>query len=233
MLHPEAPSFFRIVLGIHIAAGTLALFAVPVALAVKKGGLTHRRFGIVYVYSMFAVAVTALLCAPYFRDYFLMLIAVFASYLTFVGWRTLKRKDPARQGPAAIDWAAAGAALAAGLGLEAMAALEHAYFRSFAIVLVIFGAICLGAGARSVYFFRNPPKLRGAWLFEHFGMMLGAYIATVSAFSAVNFHFVHPLWLRWLWPTIVGTLVIAAYSRKYRIRFAKAPASAAELPIAG
>jgi hypothetical protein len=51
--------------------------------------------------------------------------------------------------------------------------------------------------------------------------MLAAYIATVSAFSAVNFHFIHPIWLRWLWPTVVGSLVITYYTAQYQSKLAK------------
>jgi hypothetical protein len=48
--------------------------------------------------------------------------------------------------------------------------------------------------------------------------MLGSYIAAVSAFSVVNFAFL-PTVVRWLWPTIVGTPLIALWIRYYRIRF--------------
>jgi hypothetical protein len=51
------------------------------------------------------------------------------------------------------------------------------------------------------------------------GNMLGAYIATVSAFSVVNFGFLPPL-ARWLWPTVVGVPLIVAWTRSYRRRFA-------------
>jgi hypothetical protein len=51
--------------------------------------------------------------------------------------------------------------------------------------------------------------------------MLAAYIATVSAFSAVNFHFINPVWLRWLWPTVVGSLVITFYTARYQAKLAQ------------
>ena len=102
MLHPEAPAFIRVLLGLHIAAGTLALVVVPIVMSVHKGGRIHRRLGLVYVYAMFVVGATAVVVGPFFKDYFLLLIAVFSSYLTFSGWRVLARKDPARQ-PAEVE----------------------------------------------------------------------------------------------------------------------------------
>ena len=45
--------------------------------------------------------------------------------------------------------------------------------------------------------------------------MLGAYAATVTAFSAVNFGFLPPI-VRWLWPTILMLPVIAYNINKYQ-----------------
>jgi hypothetical protein len=45
--------------------------------------------------------------------------------------------------------------------------------------------------------------------------MGGAYIAAVSAFSAVNFASL-PGVARWLWPTLVGTPVLVYLARRYR-----------------
>jgi hypothetical protein len=44
---------------IHIAAGGLAIILGAVALSVKKGGTIHRRSGLLFVYAMLAMAVTA------------------------------------------------------------------------------------------------------------------------------------------------------------------------------
>jgi hypothetical protein len=149
-LHPEAPVLIRILLAIHIAAGSVALFVVPIVLAVRRGGKNHRRFGIAFVYAMGIVALTAFVVAPYFRDYFLLLIAIFSSYLTFCGWRALARKRPEKQPATPIDWTGASLAAGAGLTMIGMGVFAHAFFAGFSIVLVILGAICTGAGVRSI-----------------------------------------------------------------------------------
>ncbi len=46
-------------LPIHIAAGGLAILLGAVALSVKKGGATHRRSGLLFVYAMLVMAVSA------------------------------------------------------------------------------------------------------------------------------------------------------------------------------
>lgn len=59
------------------------------------------------------------------------------------------------------------------------------------------------------------------WLFAHMTGFLGGYIATVSAFSAVNMEFIKPVWLQWLWPTILGAPLIALWSSYYRKKFTR------------
>src|SRR5437588_6665867 len=48
-------------LSIHIAAGGLAIVLAAVALWAKKGGTTHRRGGLLFVYSMLVLGATAAL----------------------------------------------------------------------------------------------------------------------------------------------------------------------------
>jgi hypothetical protein len=47
----------------------------------------------------------------------------------------------------------------------------------------------------------------------------GGYIATVTAFSSVNFTFL-PSVVSWLWPTVIGTPLIFLLVRRYRTQFA-------------
>jgi hypothetical protein len=48
--------------------------------------------------------------------------------------------------------------------------------------------------------------------------MGAAYIATVSAVSAVNLTVLPPV-VRWLWPTLVGVPVLIYLQRRYEARF--------------
>ena len=50
------------------------------------------------------------------------------------------------------------------------------------------------------------------------GGMIGSYIAAVSAFSVVNFHFLPPA-VRWLWPSAIGVPAILLWIRYYRQKF--------------
>src|SRR5215208_279563 len=58
ILHPMS-SNVPMLLPIHIAAGMLAIVLGAVALSVKKGGTIHRRAGMLFVYAMLVMGVTA------------------------------------------------------------------------------------------------------------------------------------------------------------------------------
>ncbi|SDG26583.1 DUF2306 domain-containing protein [Halorientalis regularis] len=217
------PTIETVTLGAHIAAGFLALFAGLGAILTEKGGRRHRRFGRIYVGSMAFVAGSALLLfalAPTPDRQFLALIAVFSFYFVFSGYRVLSRKRPA-DGPAALDWAAAGLLCLAGLGLLAMGALGLRDGSSFGTVLVVFGGISAVFGVRDIREFRTDESEPRAWFFEHLTRMGAGYIATVTAFSTVNFLFL-PTVLRWLWPTLVGTPGIFLAIRRYERQFGTA-----------
>jgi len=75
----------------------------------------------------------------------------------------------------------------------------------------------LVSGARSVRRFLAPPAVCGTWKLDQLQAMAGAYIATVTAFSAVNFTFLSPF-VRWIWPAAIGSVVIALLRRRYEQR---------------
>ncbi|MFN4880994.1 MAG: hypothetical protein ACK5CD_05075 [Bacteroidota bacterium] len=48
--------------------------------------------------------------------------------------------------------------------------------------------------------------------------MTGSYIATTTAFLVVNIQLT-PMWIIWLGPTLLGTILIIYYTRTYRSAF--------------
>jgi hypothetical protein len=214
--------FFGVVRLVHILSGGLGLFVAPGAMLTRKGGLWHRRWGKAYFWSMVSVVVTAVLLILARSNLFLLLIAVFSFYLAFSGYRVLYRKTP-RQRAGAVDWGAAvlmlaGGASFIGYGIYLLLITQLA---SFGIVAIVFGGIGLATAAADVRSFLRPPADKRAWWFSHMSNMMAAYIATVSAFSVVNFHFLPPV-ARWLWPTVVGSIGITIWTRHYREKFRRA-----------
>jgi hypothetical protein len=205
-------------LWLHVAAGVLAIAAGVVALLTTKGGLHHRRAGKVFVASMAVVVATVfplLAFDPTGFRVFLALVAVFSGYLAFSGDRVLGRKRPV-DGPAALDWTAAGAVVLACLALGGWGVAELLDGTTFGVVMVVFGGIGLAFGATDLRSFRAGDG-RPAWLVTHLQRMLGAFIAAVSAVSAVNLTPYLGV-AAWLWPTAVGVPLIAYWSQKHGSR---------------
>ncbi len=220
---------FTIVRSVHISAGTLALVLAPLAMLTVKGGRAHRLWGKIYFWSMAVVASTAVGMGLWRPKIFLALLAVFSFYMAFAGYRTLSRRRPAQgQGAAALDWAAALVTFAVSASLVVLGLVRPGpSWQRLGIVPVVFGALGMILAGLDIGKFVRPPADRNAWWFAHMGGMLGSYIATVSAFSVVNFTFL-PIAVRWLWPTVIGTPLIAVWVAYYRVRFRRAPTTRIE-----
>jgi uncharacterized membrane protein len=211
-------TLIRAVLVIHVLAGTVALVVAPIAMATVKGGRAHRRWGAVYYRAMAAVALSALVLAVWRPNHFLTLVAVFSFYFAFRARRVLGRKRPdLGERPTAIDWLAAGTTATASLALTVLGVLRPtSFWVDLGTVAIAFGAVGLAFSGLDLWRFVRPPADRNAWWFTHMGGMLGSYVAALSAFSVVNFTFL-PTTVRWLWPTVLGTPLIAlwiAYERR-------------------
>ena len=218
------------VLWLHILSGFTAFFIAPVPLLTAKGGATHRRWGNVYFWAMAVVAATAIFLALYRPIFFLALVAVFSFYFAFRGYRVLSQKRPQQgQGPKAVDWAGAALAFAGSVALIVLGIIRPSrVWVSLGMVAVVFGVVgCLLSGG-DIWRFLNPSKDRNYWWYSHMGGMIGSYIAAVSAFSVVNFHFL-PLLVRWLWPTVIGVPAIFIWVGRYRKKFARSHEAAAAL----
>lgn len=215
------PMWMRLFLGAHITAGASSFLLAPVALATAKGGKQHKRWGMVYLWSMGVVAGTALPMALYRPVLFLALVAVFSFYAAFSGYRVLKLKDLARGGRARpIDWIAAVVTFGSSLALALLGAFQPAMVQGFGVVSIIFGSLGMTLAYGQVKSFLFKPKDRRFWQYTHLGNFIGSYIAAWSAFSVVTLgRYLGQTWYVWLWPTMVGVpaivLMTAYYKRKY------------------
>jgi len=217
---------------LHIGAGFIGFFVAPVALAVRKGGLAHRRWGKVFFWAMVVAGGTAILNASCKGMTFLLLTGIFSLYLAAFGYRSLYQKHlgvgrAAGARPALADW------LVAGLGLLIFSGmLVYGLFYQLPPA-VLFGLIGVGLTSRQLASFRRRgPWPAGQWLLNHMSGFVGAYIAAVSAFSATSLHFIPWPW-NFLWPTLVMVPPLVWVSRRYKARFAQGqrPADVVEVRI--
>jgi hypothetical protein len=216
------------VLRLHWAAGGVALVVAPLAMVMRKGGRWHRRWGWVFIAALVLMCGTAVAISLPDRGPVMMLVALFSAHLALVGWRSLYLKDLHKgRRPDWIDWALHGTAAVfnAGLLLWGVAGLllKHAHNPMYP-VFVGFGIIgCAIVVHVAGKFVRNRHD-RHQWLYDHVTAMVAGYIATVSAFSAVNLTPMVPSALAgavWIWPSAVGAPAIHYTIRYFRRRYGR------------
>ncbi len=220
------PIWMRTLLGAHVAAGFSSFLLAPVALATAKGGKQHKRWGMVYLWSMGIVAATALPMALFRPVLFLALVAVFSFYAAFSGYRVLKLKDLARGGSAQfIDWFAALFTFISSACLALFGIVKPAWVQHFGIVAVVFGILGMRLAAIEILKFLRKPTDKMFWWYTHLGNFIGSYIAAWAAFSAVTVgpYFQTANIFVWLWPTAFGVPAIVLTTAYYKRKFTPKP----------
>jgi hypothetical protein len=214
-------TFFALNRYVHILAGLTGFFMAPVALATRKGGVEHRRWGQVFFWAMVVAGTTAIVGAQHIQNLFLLLTAIFSLYMAGFGYRSLFLKQLAWDARvAAFDWAVAGVGLAVFLGTIVYAVVTKN------IPVGVFGAIGAATAARQLRGYANAGHwTKNQWLLNHISGFMASYIAAVSAFSVTSLHFI-PTTISFLWPTVLGVPVIVWWHRRVRgQRVALAPGS--------
>lgn len=209
---------------LHVAAGAFVLAITPAALFVPLGGRWHRRIGAAFAIAMGIVLISALFMWQPKGHVFLFALVFVSAYLIYNGVRVVERRrrrarDPLDDG---VDAASAAVAALSGVwlfGLAATAATDE--MRSLVPVLYGLGAIAIAFALNDVHGLIRGRRQRIGWLLAHLSAMLSAYVSGVTAFVVINAHHV-PMLLRWSVPIGMGTLVITAYSIRYRLAAAKA-----------
>ncbi|MDO7848277.1 hypothetical protein Q5H92_18060 [Hymenobacter sp. M29] len=204
-------TFFAINRYIHILAGFTGFFVAPVALAVRKGGPTHRRWGRVFFWAMAVAGTTALVGAQHIHSLFLLLTAVFSLYMAGFGYRSLFLKHLAWDAKVAtFDWVVAGIGLVVFLGTVGYAVVARN------IPVGVFGTLGAMTAARQLRGYANAGRWsKNQWLLNHISGFMASYIAAVSAFSVTSLKFIPFPW-NFLWPTLLGVPVIAWWQRRVR-----------------
>ena len=197
---------------LHILAGFISLAIAYVLLFIKKGNKRHKKLGMIYVYGMTTIFVTAIplsLIGEF--NSFLFVIAIFSFYLAFSGYRQGRDRNGARE---QIDKVLGVFITATSILFYSMAVSLYLIEDSMWITSVVFGSIALGMGIndfRRMKIDERPDFYDRTNL--HLNLMLAGTIATTTAFIVT----LNPFsidWLNWVAPTIVGTPIIIYFSRR-------------------
>ena len=197
---------------LHILAGFISLGIAYVLLFIKKGNKRHKKLGMIYVYGMTTIFVTAIplsLLGEF--NPFLFVIAIFSFYLAFSGYRQGRDRNGARE---QIDKALGIFITATSILFYSMAVSLYLIEDSMWITSVIFGSIAL---VFSINDFRRMKIVERPNFYDktnlHLNLMLAGTIATTTAFIVTIEPF-STLWLNWITPTIVGTPIIIYFSKR-------------------
>ena len=217
----------------HVFFGFGALLAAGGALLATKGGRRHRLWGRGYVAGMAGVCLSGVVLAVATESVFLGCIALFSGYFVYSGARFVYRGQGE---PSAFDWLALGLFLVLAAGMATLAALFYQVQDGRWVVLSVFAALAFRLGYTDArhYYWSIRPKQRSAkeWrqksttpsvaergqarkarLKKHLAHMLGATIATTTAFTVTNIQS-EPVWIAWLAPTALFLPLIFYWTRR-------------------
>ena len=196
----------KIVLIIHIIAGASTLVTGPLAIFYNvKDPRKHRIVGKAFFYAMLVVAFSSVggyLKRPDSAFYqFLMGLAVLVLAGIFRGVRSilLMKGDTVRP----FDWAYTIALGINGLWMLGMAVwhFQQGTMVAIPILFTIFGLMCVADVPVNWRVFSRPAALhRFDWMKLHSQTMIGAFIASTTAFTVNAAPFL-PWWAQWFGPT--------------------------------
>jgi uncharacterized membrane protein len=201
---------------IHAFFGGIGLITGMISIFVKKGAINHKKAGKIFSYSMLISSLISLFVArmPDHENLFLFLIGIFTIYLVLAGNRALTLKSKTKSKANLIDKLVSGTMLVASIGMliiGTIGIIEHA---NNSILYVFFGVFGVIMTLRDFQTFRIFTEKKNAWLISHLGRMVGALIASVTAFLVAGIHV--GTTIVWILPTILGTAYIIYWNRTFR-----------------
>ncbi|GAA4238531.1 hypothetical protein GCM10022291_29350 [Postechiella marina] len=204
----------KILIYIHAFFGGLGLITGIGSILVKKGSLAHKKMGKLFVIGMLTSSLVSMpiSCIPNHENAFLFLIGLFTIYLVLVGKRalTFKTKDKATS----IDKIISGSMLLCALIMITMGIFGLINNTSMATLYLFFGGFGLSLSFKDFIFYKNPKKQKNAWLISHLSKMLGALIASITAFIVAGLGISNLI--AWTLPTLLGTIYIVYWIRKMK-----------------
>ncbi|SHK73515.1 hypothetical protein SAMN04488007_3714 [Maribacter aquivivus] len=207
-------NIIEIFIYIHAFFGGVGLITGIASIVVKKGRLNHKRLGKWFSWSMIISSAISLVIArmPNHINTFLFLIGIFTIYMVLAGNRALTFKSIKKTKANLTDKLVSGsmafsALLMIGFGING---LINGY--SHSILYLFFGIIGLFLPYGDYKLFKSTLENRKLWLINHLSRMLGALIASVTAFIVAGMH-QDTLWA-WITPSVIGTAYIIYWIKK-------------------
>ncbi len=204
----------QILIYIHAFFGGLGLISGTISMVLKKGGVNHKKAGKLFSLSMLISSLLSLIIAsmPQHENTFLFLIGVFTIYMVLAGNRALTFKNTAKTRANFIDKTISGSMLIASLTMVVLGTFGWIQHIQNSLLYVFFGAFGLLLTTSDFRTFKNFRNNNNAWLKSHLARMIGALIASFTAFLVAGLNI--STLLVWMMPTVIGTAYILYWNRK-------------------
>jgi len=206
----------KILIYIHAFFGGIGLITGIGSVIVKKGSLIHKRMGKLFSIGMITSSLISMPISwmPNHENLFLFLIGLFTIYLVLAGNRalTFKTKDKADW----IDEMISGSMLLFSIIMLIIGTYGVSNNISFSLLYLFFGGFGLFLTIKDFRFYKNSRNPKNAWLISHIGKMIGALIASITAFIIAGLG--TGSLIAWTLPTILGTFYIVYWKRKMKIK---------------
>ncbi|MGB3145840.1 MAG: hypothetical protein WBB24_17215 [Maribacter sp.] len=204
----------KIFIYIHAFFGSIGLLTGIASIAVRKGNAKHKNLGKWFSWSMILSSLISLVIArmPDHINNFLFLIGIFTIYMVLAGNRALTFKSVSKTKANLTDKLVSGGMFLSALFMIGFGINGMAHSQSQGILFLFFGAFGLFMPYGDFKLFSKSLKNRKLWLINHLSRMLGALIASITAFIVAGLGYTS-LWA-WMIPTVLGTSYIIYWIKK-------------------
>jgi len=199
---------------IHAFFGGVGLITGIASIIVKKGQHNHKRLGKLFSWSMIISSAISLVVArmPNHMNTFLFLIGIFTIYMVMAGNRALTFKSTKKTKANLTDILVSAIMAICALLMIVFGSTGLIQGYSHSILFLVFGLTGLSLTFGDYKLFKTTLENRKLWLINHLSRMLGALIASITAFIVAGMH-QDNLWA-WLTPSVFGTAYIIYWIKK-------------------
>jgi hypothetical protein len=202
----------------HIIFGSIALISGVLAIIFKKGRKGHNASGKIYYWSMIGIGITAFGISIPKGNLFLLMVGGFSTYMTLTGYRFLQfRRNPKLKfGTWDYLFIAIGF-LTVLIPSIYLIQLDWEKVGGILPVFLVFSTILLTMLAGDLIHSKKLQSYPKGWfLNRHITRMIGAFIATVTAFLVQNWQ-TDPVYIAWLLPTVILVPLIFYFTKKFKV----------------
>ncbi|REG99659.1 hypothetical protein [Flavobacterium aquicola] len=204
----------KILIYIHAFFGGLGLITGIGSIIVKKGQKLHRRMGRLFSIGMITSSLLSLpICfMPKHQNLFLFLIGIFTIYLVLAGNRAISFKFKSKTQADLTDKLISGIMMFSSIIMILIGIYCVVNAVANGVLFAFFGGFGLYMTVKDFIFFKNFTTTKNSWLTKHIGKMVGALIASITAFIVAGLGLGNLI--AWMTPSIIGTLYIIYWNRK-------------------